>query len=103
MQRFASLAVLAAICACTLPTTHAKRNSATEKSWRNSEGSLDKLSPLKKRRNRRKLKKLGNAGNVTKGKYCVSGLPGDFNFQSCGSFCDEKKSENHCKCAAAPS
>ena len=30
MQRFASLAVLAAICACTLPTTHAKRNSATE-------------------------------------------------------------------------
>ena len=35
---------------------------------------------------RRKLMKLHKAGNTTKGKYCVSGLKGDFNFQSCGSF-----------------
>ena len=48
---------------------------------------------------RRKLMKLHKAGNTTKGKYCVSGLKGDFNFQSCGSFCSAEASENHCKCA----
>ena len=34
---------------------------------------------------RRKLMKLHKAGNTTKG-IAVSGLKGDFNFQSCGSF-----------------